>query len=74
LNTSRKKKINIQNQKIKTVVESGSPAGLAKSKKIIRTMNERESQFLKLCSQIRLNNSKNERAENQKNERKAKRN
>ncbi len=70
----RKKKRIIQNQRIKTVSESGSPAGLVKSKKIIRAMNEKEFQFLKLCSQIRLKDNRNERAENQRNERRAKRN
>jgi hypothetical protein len=51
----------------------GRPAGLAKTRKIIRAEKEREFQFLKLCSQIRLNDYKQKRAEEQMNERRAKR-
>ena len=69
----KKRRIN-QNPRIGKINDSERPAVLAKSKKIIRAMNERENLFLKLCSQIRLENCKKERAENQRNERKSKRN
>jgi hypothetical protein len=50
-----------------------SSAGLARTHKIIRIEREKEIQFLKLCCQIRLNDSKMIRAESQKEERKLKR-
>ena len=50
-----------------------SSAGLARTHKIIRIEREKEIQFMKLCCQIRLNDSKKIRAENQKVERKLKR-
>ena len=52
---------------------SGPPAGLAKSHKIIRTEKDKELQFLKLCSKIKLEEFKEERSENQRNDRLAKR-
>ena len=70
---SKRRRIN-QNPRIGKINDSGRPAGLAKSKKIIRAMNEKETPFLKLCSQIRLENCKKDKAENQRTERKAKRN
>jgi hypothetical protein len=51
----------------------GRPAGLAKTRKIIRAEKEREYQFLRLCSQIKIDDFKKERAERQRDERRAKR-
>ena len=49
------------------------PPGIARTKKIIRIERSKEIQFLKLCSQIRIEDYRKERAERQKSERKAKR-
>ena len=49
------------------------PAGLTKSHKIIRTEKDKEIQFLRLCSQIRLDDFKQERSERQRIERRTKR-
>ena len=51
----------------------GLPAGLTKSKRIIRSERDKENQFMKLCKQIELENFKENRAENQRFERRAKR-
>ena len=48
-------------------------AGLAKSHKIIMADKSKELIFIQLCSQIRLNEYKQSRTENQRNERRAKR-
>ena len=50
-----------------------SSAGLVRTHKIIRIEKEKEIQFLKLCCQIRLHDSKKIRAENQREQRKLKR-
>ena len=50
-----------------------SCAGLARSHKVIRIEREKEVQFMKLCCQIRLNDSNKIRSENQRKERKLKR-
>jgi hypothetical protein len=50
-----------------------SCAGLARSHKVIRIERGKEIQFMKLCCQIRLDNSKKIRSENQREERKLKR-
>ena len=50
-----------------------SSAGLARTHKIIRIEKEKEIQFMKLCCQIQLDNSKKIRAENQREQRKLKR-
>lgn len=52
---------------------TGVPAGLARSHKIMRTEREREAQFLLLCSQIRIEDLRQERSERQRDDRKAKR-
>ena len=49
------------------------PAGLSRTHRIINAMMAKENQFLLLCAQIRLNENKKERAENQRRVRKAKR-
>ena len=51
----------------------GLPAGLAKSKRIIRCERDKEIQFMKLCKQIELEDFRETRAENQRLERKSKR-
>jgi hypothetical protein len=48
-------------------------AGLARTHKIIRIEREKEIQFMKLCCQIRLDDSKIMRADNQREQRKLKR-
>ena len=50
-----------------------SSAGLARSLKVIRIERGKEVQFMKLCCQIRLDNSKKIRSENQREERRLKR-
>jgi hypothetical protein len=50
-----------------------SSAGLARTHRIIRIEAGKEIQFMKLCCQIRLNDSKKIRAENQREHRKLKR-
>jgi len=50
-----------------------SCAGLARSHKVIRIEREKEIQFLKLCCQIKLDDSKKIRSENQREERRLKR-
>jgi hypothetical protein len=50
-----------------------SSAGLARSHKVIRIERGKEVQFMKLCCQIRLDDSKKIRAENQREERRLKR-
>ena len=50
-----------------------SCAGLARSHKVIRIEREKEVQFMKLCCQIRRNDSNKIRSENQRKERKLKR-
>jgi hypothetical protein len=48
-------------------------AGLARSHKIIRIENGKEIQFMKICSQIRLDDFKTKRSVNQREERRLKR-
>jgi hypothetical protein len=50
-----------------------SSARLAWTHRIIRIEREKEIQFMKLCYQIRLDDSKKTRAENQRKQRKLKR-
>ena len=73
MDSIKRQKRKIQNPQIEKTGITSVPAGLMRSKIIIRTEREREKQFLKLCSQIRLNDFKNERAELQRDERKTKR-
>lgn len=54
-------------------VEQGTPAGLARTHKIIRAERLKEHQFIRLCSQIRIEEFKQERAEQQRIDRRAKR-
>ena len=52
---------------------SKTPAGIAKSHRLIRIQKDKEIQFLKLCAMIKLDDSKTSRAINQRDERRAKR-
>jgi hypothetical protein len=52
----------------------GRPAGMARTRKIIYAQKAMEAQFVRLCSQIKLNEDKQERADIQRDERRAKRN
>jgi hypothetical protein len=52
---------------------SKTPAGIAKSHRLIRIQKDKEIQFLKLCALIKLDDSKISRATNQRDERRAKR-
>lgn len=51
----------------------GLPAGLTKTKKIIRCERDKEIQFIKFCKQIKLEEFRDKRAENQREERRMKR-
>lgn len=51
----------------------GLPSGLAKTIRIIRCERDKEIQFIKLCNQIKLEDFKEKRAENQRLERRLKR-
>ena len=66
-----KLKLKIWKEEIST---SGSPGGLARTHKIIRTQQIMEQQFALLCKQITKNENKEKRSENQRNDRIAKRN
>ena len=66
------KQINRNTQYCKIFVSS-STAGLALSHKIIRTQKSMEAQFMKLCSQINLNDCKKQRADKQRDDRRQKR-
>ena len=66
------KQINRNTQYCKIFVSS-STAGLAHSHKIIRTQKSMEAQFMKLCSQINLNDCKKQRADKQRDDRRQKR-
>lgn len=70
---SKKRKRRYVKQQAVKIEHPGRPAGLTRTRKIQRTEKEREIQFLKLCSQIRLEDFKKERADNQRNERRLKR-
>jgi len=50
-----------------------SPAGLARTHRIIRIKHGKEIQFMKICSQIRLGDFKTKRSDNQREERRLKR-
>ena len=52
---------------------SKSPAGIAKSHRLIRIQKDKEIQFLKLCAMIELDDYKVSRAINQRDDRRAKR-
>jgi len=73
LSTVKRQKRKTQTFKFEKIEITGIPAGLAKTRKLIRAEKDKEIQFMKLCSQIRLFDSKQTRSEKQKDMRKAKR-
>ena len=68
----RKRKLRIQSP-AQAKIEIPRRPRLNKTKRIIRTENSRENQFLSLCSRIRIDDFKNERSDEQREEREAKR-
>jgi len=60
--------------KIEIDTSSGRPAGLARTRKIIKTEEDKEIQFQKLCSKIKIEDYRQTRAANQREDRRAKRN
>jgi hypothetical protein len=68
-----KKKARVQTLKFEKVFIPVSLAGLSRSHNMIRIEREKEIQFLKLCSQIRLKDIKKDRADNQRDQRRLKR-
>jgi hypothetical protein len=73
MNSTTRLKKRISTPRFEKVFIPESSAGLARTHKIIKIEREKEIQFMKLCCQIRLNDSKMIRAESQKEERKLKR-
>ncbi|MFC2137773.1 hypothetical protein ACFLTE_06325 [Bacteroidota bacterium] len=75
----RNLKVNIENykilatQKLKVQDTFGRPAGMSRTRKIIYAQKAMDAQFNRLCCQIRLDEDRQERAENQREERRAKR-
>jgi len=66
-------KIKNQTSKFEKIFILPSFAGLAKTHKIIRIEKGKEIQFMKLCSQIRFDDSKKTRSDKQREDRKLKR-
>jgi hypothetical protein len=62
-----------QSSRFEKVFIPDSLAGLSRSHKMIRIEKGKEIQFLKLCSQIRLEDFKKDRAESQRDQRRMKR-
>jgi len=62
-----------KNLQILSLQVSRTPAGLSRTKRIIKAEQDKELQFLILCSQIHLNDFKANRSEQQRNQRIAKR-
>ena len=60
-------------QKIDYSSNSKSPAGLARTKKIIRTEIAKEALFLEMCKNIKIDDFKQLRADKQRNDRRVKR-
>ena len=58
---------------IKKVETFGTPACLARTHRLIRVERDLEIQFIKVCSQIRLNEFSKDRAKSQRDERISKR-
>jgi hypothetical protein len=71
MKTNSRKTVN--NSKSEKVFIPSTLSGLARSHRLIRTEKEKELLFMKLCSQIRLNDFKKMRSENQKDNRRIKR-
>ena len=66
-----KKKIRRQRKapEYKKIEGYGSPAGLARTHRLIRVERDLEIQFIKICSQIKLDDFRKVRSENQRDER-----
>jgi hypothetical protein len=62
-----------KNLQILSLQVSRTPAGLSRTKRIIKAEQDKETQFLLLCSHIHLNDYKAARSEQQKSQRIAKR-
>jgi hypothetical protein len=62
-----------QSSRFEKVFIPDSLAGLSRSHKMIRIEKGKEIQFLKLCSQIRIEDNKKDRADNQREQRRMKR-
>jgi len=63
----------VMTSKFDKIYIHSSSAGLARTHRIIRIEREKEIQFMKICCQIRLDDSKTSRADNQREQRKLKR-
>ena len=72
MSSLKKRKIRLEFRK-EECTASNRPRGLARTRKIISTEKAREVQFMKLCAQIQLDEKKENRANEQLNERRAKR-
>jgi hypothetical protein len=73
MHQNKKPKRKLRTSKVEEVAIIKTPAGLARSHRIIRTEKDKEIQFMKLCAQIRINEYKKERSERQREERRVKR-
>ena len=69
MSLKQKRRAKFQGSRDNKIEISGRPAGLAKSRRMIKTEKDKEIQFMKLCSQIRLDDYKKDRAEQQRNDR-----
>ena len=72
MSVPKRKEITLKPSKEKFEV-TGRPAGLARTHKIINTERAREVQFMKLCAQIHLDDFRHKRADQQRNDRLARR-
>lgn len=70
LRTPRKK---TRTSKFEEIYIPASFAGLARTHRIIRIEHQKELQFMKICSQIRLYDFREKRSDNQREERRLKR-
>ena len=73
MNLKRAERQNKREELIENIQSLGSPAGLKKSHQIIKTELDKEVEFSKLCSRIKLNELTEERSKAQKTERRSKR-
>ena len=73
MSSKTRQKNRVQTSRFEKTIIPVVSAGLARTHKIIRIEKGKEIQFMKLCSQIRLDDSKKIRSDNQRNQRKLKR-
>ena len=73
MNSSQQHYRDSKNIQILSNQVSRTPAGLSRTKRIIKAEQDKELQFLLLCTQINLNDYKATRSEQQRNQRIAKR-